>query len=73
MKARDWLAELNKQCQFGSREQRGKKVTRAELQRWLDQKAVLINGETVKQDEELDFPIISVVLHPASKHRTTIW
>jgi hypothetical protein len=59
------LRSLNEVCHFQSREGRKVgKVTNSELKRWLQNKAVLINGEPVNWDEILDFPIFSMVLFP---------
>lgn len=84
MNARQWLQDLHKTCRFASIErgatvpgQENKKpliATNSEIQRWVEQGSVLFNGERVTKDEEIDFLIISVVLHPKSeKFRTTIW
>lgn len=62
-----FLGDLHKACHFQTKE--GKKVGRAsnsELKRWIQNKALLVNGETVEWNEPLDFPIISVVLFPKS-------
>lgn len=67
-----WLRDLHEVCQFQTRE--GKRVGKAsgsELKRWIQNKAVVVNGETLLWDEKIDFPIISVVLFP--KHPITIW
>lgn len=69
LKAREWLSNVNALCQFPSVEVPGKKASKSELQRWLDQGSVLINGERVSRDELMDFPIISVVLFPKSDQR----
>jgi hypothetical protein len=54
----------------------GNKVSRAsnsELKRWVQNNALLINGEFVKWDEPIDFPICSIVLFPKNdKQRITI-
>lgn len=74
LKARQWLTELNKICQFVSREVPGRKASNSELQRWIEQGSILFNGERVAKDELIDFPIISVVLFPKStKHKCTLW
>ena len=66
------LRELHQICNFTSREKPGTGVaTNSELKRWINNKALIINGETVTWDEELNFPIISVVLFP--KHPITIY
>lgn len=67
----EFLQELNTVCHFQTRE--GKKVgkvSNSEFRRWCQNKAVLINGESVTWDEKLDFPLISVVLFP--KNRITL-
>lgn len=59
------LRRLHEVCSFQSRE--GKKAGKAsssELKRWIQNKALIINGETVTPDEIIDFPLISVVLFP---------
>lgn len=72
--AKKWLIELNKSCQFVSREVPNKKASSSELQRWIEQGAILFNGERVKRDEVIDFPIISVVLFPKSeRNRCTLY
>ena len=67
-----FLRELHTVCHFQTRE--GKKVgdaSMSELKRWIQNKALHLNGEPVAWDELIDFPIISVVLFP--KNRTTLW
>lgn len=74
MKIREWFRELHAVCQFTSVEVPGKIASNSELQRWIEQGALLINGERVSKDEPLDFPIISVILHPKStKRRCTLY
>jgi len=68
-----FLRELNKLCHFQTRE--GKKVgpvSSSELKRWLQQKAVLVNGEPLDWDEEMDFVIHSCVLFPKG-NTVTLW
>ena len=60
-----FLTNLHQVCSFQTRE--GKKVGKAstsELRRWIQNKALLINGETVEINEIIDFPVFSVVLFP---------
>jgi len=67
----EFLRDLNKVCHFQTRE--GKRVgpvSNSELKRWCQNKALIINGESVAWDEKVDFPIISVVLFP--KNRITL-
>ena len=63
MTAWDFLKELNKVCYFMSREKTGK-ATKSELKRWLQNKAVSINGERVRFDQEIAFPITEMFLFP---------
>lgn len=61
-------------CGFCSKE--GDKVSKAsnsELKRWAQNNALLLNGEGIKWDELIDFPIFSIVLFPKNeKARNTI-
>lgn len=60
-----FLIDLHKVCKFQTRE--GAKVgpaSNSELKRWLQNKAMIVNGEPVQWNELMDFPIISVVLFP---------
>lgn len=73
MKNNAWqlLKDLHEVCHFQTRE--GKcvgKASSSELKCWCMNKAVLINGEQVAWDEEIDFPIFSFVLFP--KNRITL-
>lgn len=71
MIAWEFLRNLHQVCQFQTRE--GKKsgtASSSELKRWIQNKAFVINNETVDWNEEIDFPIISVVLFP--KKRITL-
>lgn len=73
MKSHAWLRELHAICQFMSVEVPGKVASGSELRRWIEQGSILINGERIKPDELLDFPMISVVMFPKSeKRRSTI-
>lgn len=67
-----YLRLLNEVCHFQTRE--GKRVgaaSNSELKRWCQNKAFIINGESVEWDELIDFPIISVILFP--KNRITLF
>lgn len=66
----DFLKELNTCCHFMSIERPGK-ASNSELKRWLQNKAVEINGLRPKFDDEVDFPITQMVLFP-KKNRTTL-
>jgi hypothetical protein len=48
-------------------------MSNGELRRHVLQGAVLINGETITPEEEIDFPVFSLVFFSNStKRRTTI-
>ena len=66
----DFLKELNTVCHFMSRERSGR-ATNSELKRWFQNKAVEINGERPKFDDEVDFPITQMVLFP-NRNRVTL-
>ena len=63
MTAWEWLRDLHTVCAFQSRE-RGGVASVSELKRWLQNGAVVVNGEKVAWDENMDFPMGSVVLFP---------
>lgn len=64
MNAWMFLRELNEVCSFQSKEKRVGQATNSELKRWIQNKSLVINGEAVDWDEEIDFHIFSVVLFP---------
>lgn len=47
----------------------------SELRRWLQNGSVLINGEKAAWDEEIDYPVFSLVFFPKSEKRKTtlVW
>lgn len=63
MTAWEWLIDINKSCHFMSRERTGR-ASNSELKRWIQNKALIINGEPMEWNEEIDFTIVSVVLFP---------
>jgi len=46
--------------------------SQSELRRWCQQGAVLFNTERVAWDEQVDFPVFSLVFFPRAKSRTTL-
>lgn len=70
MTAWQYLVGLNKWCHFTSRE-RGGKVSNSELKRWLKNQAMSVNGNKVKWDEEIVFPVNSLALF-TKKNKITI-
>lgn len=65
----NFLKDLHEVCNFQSRERTGH-ASSSELKRWIQNKALIINGEPVAFDEIIDFPVFSVVLFP--KHKVTL-
>jgi hypothetical protein len=55
--------------QAGDKTQPHKPMSNGELRRHIQQGGVLINGERVAPDEEIDFPVFSVVFFPKSATR----
>ena len=47
-------------------------ASNSEVQRWCSTGQVVINGEKVAWNEELDFPIFSVVVFPKGKRVTLL-
>lgn len=65
MTAWQFLRSIHELCSFQTRE--GKKVGKAsssELKRWIQNGAMVVNGEKVAWDEQMDFEMFSVVLFP---------
>lgn len=63
MTAWTFIIDLNKVCFFMSRERRGR-ASNSELKRWLENKAVRVNGESIHWNDEMVFPVVSFVLFP---------
>lgn len=72
MTALDLIKELHAVCQFQTRE--GRKVGKAsnrELERWFQNRAVILDGVPVAKGHHVTFPVQSLVLFP--KHTITLW
>jgi hypothetical protein len=64
----EYLKQLHEVCQFQTREgQKVGKASNGELKRWIINGALRINGERVKLDDVMDYPIMSVVLFPNNR------
>jgi hypothetical protein len=48
------------------------KPSNSEIRRWLDQKAVFINGLRPSASSEVSFPIVELVFFPSGNRRTTV-
>lgn len=67
------LKKVNEVCCFPSKQQRGKRATNSELHNWIKQNNLQINGEVCNNPKEvIDYPILSYILFPKSKHRITL-
>ena len=71
MTAWEYMRELHSVCHFWQPE-RARRASNSDLKRWLENGAVLFNGELVAWDEAIDFRVWSLVLWPKSPRRTTI-
>lgn len=67
----EFLRELNETCCFASREKKGR-ATNSELKRWCERSSVVINGQKMKWNEEIEFPIFNMVLFP-KRNRVTLF
>lgn len=71
VKAIDYLKSLHEICRFQTRE--GAKIgiaSNGELLRWLKNQVLSINGQKVKFDEMIDYPIFEVSLFTKDKKIT---
>lgn len=56
-----------------SREKPCTPTSNSELRRWCNDRSVIINGKPMRADEEVEFPVDSLVFFPKSeKNRCTI-
>jgi hypothetical protein len=53
---------IEKPCQVASN---------GEVKRWMQNNAVIVNGQPVKWDTPIDFEVVSLVFFPKSKNRRT--
>ena len=65
------LSDLHILCHFRSTEGKAE-LSKSEMKRWCEKGSVLINGEKVAWNEELDFPIFSMILHPKGEQRCSL-
>lgn len=74
MKAYELMMCFHEVCRFQTKE--GSKVgvaSNKEVRRWLDNKAIEINGEKFKAEDDLPSEIISIVMFPKSLFRCTLF
>lgn len=67
-----YLIDLQKICKFTSREKPTTGIaSNSELKRWCNNKAIVIDGKRAAWDDEICFPITSLVLFP--KHPVSVF
>lgn len=71
MNALQWLISLRPAIPM-SVERPGTAMSNGELRRHITQGGVLVNGERITADEQIDFPVFSLVFFPKAARRTTI-
>jgi hypothetical protein len=64
-----YLRSLHEVCCFQTTERGTGPATNSELGRWLKSRALHINGKPIAPTEEIQFPIVSVVIFPSAKRR----
>ena len=72
----EWLRSLGPALPLSPIKTQGafRRMSNSDLRRACEQSTVLINGEAVKYNELMDFPIFSLVFFPKSpKKRTTLF
>ena len=75
MTAFQWLANMNKLCQFMSIEKRATKASGSELRRWFNNGNIEVNFQKIGPEDPWPSIVKSVVMFPKSKTRrcTLIW
>ncbi len=53
-----------------SREGKCQPASKSEVARWIKAGAVIVNGETLEPDEQMDFDVFSLVLFPKGRRVT---
>ena len=63
MTAHKFLLMFHQLCRFHSRERNGL-ASNSEIRRWIMNRSVIMNGESVEWNEMIDFTIDTLVLFP---------
>ena len=72
MKVLEYLQQIREALPMSS-ERPCTYTSNSELRRWIKQGVILFNTERVEFDEEVDFPVFSLVVFPNSiKRKTTL-
>lgn len=73
MSAWEFVVSLHKWIPFFSRERPGQPASTSEIRRWLQNRAVRINGLNPLPTDEVTFPVTDLVFFPKSdKNRITM-
>ena len=69
MTAFEYLKQLHDVCQFQTREKsKTGMASNGELKRWIKNNALVLNGfRVVDFNEEIDYPLFSVILFPNNR------
>jgi hypothetical protein len=70
MKALDYILQLKPAIPY-STEKPGTLASNSEIRRWITSGAIIINTERFTIDEEIDFPVFSLIFFPKSENRRT--
>ena len=73
MNALEFLLDLKKEwgVPMSVDSETPKKASNSEVRRWLQNKAVLMNGVRPSLNDEVEFPVTELVFFPKGKRRTT--
>jgi len=72
MTAIQYLRSLHEVCHFQTNGRGTGPASNSELGRWLNEKAVRINGKPIAAMDPVPYPIVSVVLFPKADRRCTL-
>lgn len=74
MTALEFLISLRPSIPMGMNGNKPVQASNGQIRRWLQDKAVVINGLRPSPTDEVTFPVTQVVFFPNSdERRTTIW
>lgn len=66
--ALQFMIRLNEMSKFWNHEEK-KPASNSVLRRWIEQGAILFNGERMLPNENVDFPLFSVIIFPKSESK----
>lgn len=68
-----FLIDLHSVCHFRTKERGCGEASKSEIRRWFERGSVQVNGLRVKGSDQVPEIWESLVLHPASSNRITLW